>query len=281
MGVMNCTLVKAALMAASFSLPVYAADLGASGLEGSYKDFGGTAVTWSGFYLGINGGYASGDWKGDFTYQGAADAAFNPGKKISADGGFGGGQIGFNKQMNSILVGVEADIEGADLKGKSSFNNDNILFYNGHSPSFTKNVDSRLDYFGTLRGRFGYSFGSVLPYFTGGLAWGHTHSDLTVYNNYLNYLGILSGPSGNGSVTEDHLGWTIGAGVEYAVDTKWSVKAEYLYVDLGTENYRYAGMIAAGIGGGAFNTDGLRSDLNFNSVKVGLNYRIDGHDPLK
>jgi outer membrane immunogenic protein len=271
--------------AVAISVSAKAADLsGPVSSGGGYKDDYVPAAMWTGFYLGVNGGYASGDWKGDFTYLGSADPAFNPGKKVNGDGGFGGGQIGFNKQMSAIVLGFEADIEGAGFEGKRSFNNDNGFFYGAHNPAFTKDLDFKLDYFGTVRGRVGYSFGSVLPYFTGGLAWGHTDSNLTVHNNYLNSIAFITGPSGTGSVSEDHVGWTIGAGVEYAVDPHWSFKVEYLYVDLGTENYRYVGTCNPSVGcpGNVFNTDGFKSDLSFSSVKAGLNYKFGtNYVPLK
>jgi outer membrane immunogenic protein len=260
--------------AVAFSATAQGADLGRP--IGSYKDdapiYG---PSWTGFYLGVHGGYATGDWTGDLTFDGKADSLFARDRKIDADGWFGGGQIGYNRQIGAIVIGGEADISGGGIEGKSRFVSGAPL-----AGVFAKDIDSKLDYFGTVRARIGYSMGRFLPYVTGGLAWGHTESDLTVTN--VPFVNLFGGPSGKGSVEEDHVGWTIGGGVEWAVSQAWSVKAEYLYVDLGSADYRFTGTVAPAAGGGVFNTDGFRSDLTFNTFKVGLNYRV-GNDyaPLK
>jgi outer membrane immunogenic protein len=257
------------------SLSAYAADLSVP-FSGGYKDgpYVDPAI-WTGFYAGISGGYANGQWKGCLTNQGPCDDAnFTRGKTLDADGGFGGGQIGYNKQYGAFVLGGEADIFGSSFSGKTTFISNNGVF--------DKTIDSKLDYFGTVRARLGYSMGTFLPYITGGLAWGHTNSDLTVVN--VPFIGLFGGPSARGSADEDHIGWTIGAGGEWAISPSWSLKAEYLYIDLGTKNYSYLGTCvpAATCPGNVFNTDGFKSDLTLSTVKVGLNYHIGAvYEPLK
>lgn len=174
------------------------------------------AFTWTGFYFGANAGYAWGSGEGAANRLG-----------MDPDGWLGGGQIGVNYQFdNNIVLGAEADFQGSGIKDKS-------LGY-----------ESKLDYFGTVRARLGYAFGNVLPYVTGGLAWGHNEVKDQV-------LGLSS--------SNTAVGWTVGGGVEYAFTDNWTVKAEYLYMDLGEDYY-------ASIGD--------KSGLTANIVRAGINYKF-------
>ncbi|WP_371346909.1 outer membrane protein [Ancylobacter sp. IITR112] len=139
------------------------------------------------------------------------------------DGFLGGLQAGYNWQSGGPLVlGVEADIQYADVA----------------SSAFT------LDYFGTVRARIGYAFDQVLVYGTGGFAYG---------GGSYERLGLTD--------DRNHFGWTLGAGAEYALGNNWSVKGEYLYVDLGKETYAsYFGPRDIGV--------------STNIVRGGVNYRF-------
>ncbi|MBS7540632.1 outer membrane protein [Ancylobacter lacus] len=172
--------------------------------------------SWTGFYLGANAGYA---WGGG---DGATDDF-----GIDPSGWLAGGQVGFNYQFgNNVVLGAEADLQGADI------NDSNGLY----------GVSSKLDYFGTVRARVGYAFDNVLPYVTGGLAYGH---------NKVDYLGW--------DVSNTHVGWTVGGGLEYAFNNNWTAKVEYLYMDLGEEYYQ--------------NID-AKAGLNANIVRAGINYKF-------
>ena len=172
--------------------------------------------TWTGFYIGANAGYAWGSGE-----EGAEVLGLDP------DGFLGGGQIGFNYQFdNNVVLGAEADFQGSDIK-------DERLGF-----------ESKMDYFGTVRARLGYAFGNVLPYVTGGLAWGHNE-----VNDKL--LGF--------SADKTAVGWTVGGGVEYAFTNNWTVKAEYLYMDLGDDYY---------------SSIGDNSGLTANVVRAGINYKF-------
>ena len=109
---------------------------------GGYKDTPNIGVTWTGFYFGANGGYG---WS-------------NKEDPIKPDGGFGGGQIGYNIQQGNIVFGVESDFEGADIT------KDGIVS--------GRNVTAKMDWFGTVRGRLGYAYDRALIYGTGGFAYG-------------------------------------------------------------------------------------------------------------
>lgn len=161
---------------------------------------------WTGFYVGLNGGYG---W-------------VNSGGAGNPSGFVGGGQIGYNWQgMGSpFVLGLEADIQGADL--------DETVALGGGVTATT-----RSNAFGTVRGRVGYAFDRAMIYATGG--WAYTRTSLA-----------LSGPGGSISSSEWSSGWALGGGLEYAFAGPWSVKLEYLHVDSGDVTLTLAGVPVTG-----------------------------------
>jgi outer membrane immunogenic protein len=200
--------------------------------------------SWTGFYVGINAGLSAGNFNQNEYYDGGYDYSDS-----SRSSGFsGGGQVGFNYQFaNNIVIGVEADFQGSTLKG--TYYNEG---YNGYSAQY----GTKLQWWGTARGRIGYAFGNILPYVTGGFAYGHTNTSYT-YSNGSYYSSASFGGT--------HGGWTAGAGVEYALTHNLTMKIEYLYTDLGTQyssdpyGYGY--------------TYGTRTQ--FSTVRAGLNWKFD------
>ena len=174
---------------------------------------------WSGFYVGINGGGGFG--RSDF-------AAPFPSGSFDTSGGLVGGTLGYNYQMDNVVLGVEGDIDWSNIRGSAV--------------CAGTICETRNDWLGTARGRLGYAFGNFMPYVTGGLAVGDIKNSI----------------AGVGSATETKAGWTAGGGVEAHVSGPWSVKAEYLFVDLGR--------------GAAV----LGSDAKFQThiVRAGLNYKF-------
>lgn len=175
--------------------------------------------SWTGAYVGINGGYGWGN--SNFS------APFTSGS-FDTSGGLVGGTLGYNWQVNQIVFGVEGDIDASWIKGSGIC---------GGLSCQTKNT-----WLGTVRGRLGYAVDRFMPYVTGGLAVGDIKNTIT----------------GLGTANETKAGWTAGAGVEYAFNGPWSIKAEYLYVDLGR--------------GGAIG--GSNAKFQTNVVRAGLNYRF-------
>jgi len=181
--------------------------------------------SWTGFYIGVNGGGAFGTSNWDSTGS------------FSTTGGLVGGTLGFNYQMGPAVLGAEADIDWASIKGTVT----TVTCPGGCTTS-----DSWL---GTARGRVGYSIERFLPYITGGAAFGNINA---------------SAPGLAGASTTN-IGWTVGAGLEFAFANHWSAKAEYLYVDLGKFN------CAAGCAVGAA-TDNVSFTTNL--IRGGINYRF-------
>jgi outer membrane immunogenic protein len=166
---------------------------------------------WSGFYIGVHGGYGWGDMSFDSPF------GYTNGKP---KGGVFGGQAGYNWQFGSFVTGLEVDYSGADLTDSSG-----TIF----SPFF--NRETKVDQLGSARARVGYTvLPDLLVYGTGGLGWGHTE-----VNESLNFgrFGIA------GSSDVSSVGWTAGAGLEYKLYGHWLVRGEYLHYDLGKSTYSF------------------------------------------
>ncbi len=152
------------------------------------------AWSWTGPYVGVNGGYGWGT--SDFS------APFSTGS-FDINGGVVGGTLGYNWQMGQAVFGIEGDIDWSDIGGSATCGGTTCSVNN--------------DWLGTVRGRLGYSFDRFLPYITGGLAVGNISTNI----------------AGVGSGDDVKAGWTAGGGVEAQISGPWTAKVEYLYVDLG------------------------------------------------
>ncbi len=178
---------------------------------------------WTGFYIGINGGGGFGRSAWDST------GSFN------TSGGLVGGTVGYNYQFGQAVVGVEGDIDWADINGTT----------NTACPFGCKTSDHWLS---TARARLGYAADRFMPFVTGGAAFGD----------------IRASTPGFAGANQTNAGWTVGAGLEFAIAGNWTAKAEYLYVDLGKFN--------CGISCGAAATDNVSFTTNI--VRAGVNYRF-------
>ena len=219
----GCFAVAALVVAQSAT----AADLSVAPLYKAPPPAMAPAYNWSGFYLGINGG---GGW-GHSNWDTSSD-------RIGLSGGLVGGTAGYNWQLGNAVLGIEGDIDWANLKGTNS----STLCPAGCSTSDT--------WLSTVRGRAGYAFGGVLPYLTGGLALGD----------------IRAATPGFAGASNTSAGWTAGGGIEFGLTGNWSAKAEYLYVDLGRFN--------CGASCNGLPTDNV--SMHDNVVRAGVNYRFGG-----
>ena len=216
----------ALLAAITLSTTVQAADLGWNGGGGASNIYSPvSAAQWTGFYAGVSGGHG---W-GTTTISPAIGASDN-----NSNGWMLGGQAGYNMDMGGFVVGGEADLQWANI---------------GHSePIVGGTFTARTDFFGTLRARAGVPIGQVMPYGTVGVAYGR--------GSATEDTGISS------TQTANHLGWTAGLGLEAQATSNLSLKAEYLYVDLGSQAYNL-------LPGGGRNV-GQR----FGVIRAGVNYKF-------
>ena len=201
---------------------------------------------WSGFYLGVSFG-------GSFGKQAASASPIGTGATVasgSADmnDAIVGDTIGFNIQSGPLVYGIEADFQGSWENGEGVFT--------ATGPTTTFDYTARLRWFGTVRGRIGCAFDRLLPYVTGGWAYGRGRIEASTR---------APAVANTSFVTEDnYTGWTIGAGLEWAFYDNWSAKLEYLYMDLGSGDRVTAST--------AYNF--TPSGLTENIVRVGVNYRF-------
>ena len=169
------------------------------------------AFNWSGFYAGAQLGYS---WGNDSTieYLTGTDTLTGFAWKYRTDGVIGGGFAGYNYEMDSIVVGAEADIEATDIHG-------GFLDAGGLGKG-----TMHIDWQGSLRARVGLAaFDRGLLYATGGAALG----DINYV--YTNIPLAIDEP-----VTKTRVGWTVGAGFEYALTDNLTLRTEYRYTDYGT-----------------------------------------------
>jgi outer membrane immunogenic protein len=181
--------------------------------------------TWSGFYVGINAGYGFGNSTWD-------DPAVSPKPK----GFLGGGTLGFNFQTGTWVWGIEGDGDYSAMKGSVGC---------GAATCETKN-----SWLATARARLGYAgWTNFMPYITGGGAAGS----------------LKASDSALGTTSKTKFGYTLGAGVEYMLYSNWSIKAEYLYVNLGKFDCGTSCSLVVSPDNVSFKA---------NIVRAGLNYRF-------
>ncbi len=205
--------------------------------------------SWSGFYLGGQVGYGWGT-----SYQQGADG-FGTTGNFNISGVVGGVTAGYNWQFNgNWVVGLETDFSGADINGtvNSSPTYSCITTTGAPSPCYDK-----IDWFGTVRGRLGYAWNNVLLYGTGGWAYGRAEAGITGCPVFT--VGFCG--------SNDVSGWTAGGGLEYGLAPNWSIKVEYLHVDMGRFNFTTSG--------GCAGTGGCVSPAVFDLVRSGVNYRFN------
>ncbi len=170
--------------------------------------------------------------------------------RAKVDGVVGGGQFGYNWQVDrSWLLGLETDFQGSAERGSFSV----CGVANCAAGSTFGSASHELKWFGTLRGRVGFlPMDRVVLYATGGLAYGNIESSYVT--------GINGQPLVALSSNSTRVGWTAGAGVEGALDRNWTLKLEYLYMDLG----RFSG----GSGTGAASTTVVDTPINNNNATL-------------
>lgn len=263
-------LIAAIAIAAFCGAPVFAADMPVR--DPVYK--AAPVFDWSGFYGGVNAGYAWQRTSDNLTgtdpivslavTNGAVVSSVSP----NPNGFIGGGQVGFNRQFSSNLVlGIEADISGAGINGTAAATGNNGL-------ALITTGNQKIDLFGTVRGRLGYAWDRSLFYVTGGFAFGNVKLATSVFAS--------AGGGCNGtnfcqsaSTTATNTGFTFGAGWEQALLNNWSLKAEYLYYDLGHLSHTFLFTQTGGICVGGC-THGFTADADFrgNIIRMGLNYKF-------
>jgi outer membrane immunogenic protein len=242
---------------------------------------------WTGFYLGGNLGYSWGRSSDTSTFTNGAGTLLSTSVGGSnLDGVVGGGQAGYNWQMQSWVWGLEGDIQGTGERGSRDISCATGVctpstvttttrtapgFFAAAPPTITTTtitpglaipatLTQKIDWFGTVRARGGVLVTPrVLFYATGGLAYGQVNSSETISGSPF-------------SSSDTRVGYTVGGGIEGAIGGNWTAKLEYLFVDLGRTSGSFATTIPAS-GGGTLASN-YSSHVTDNVLRFGVNYNF-------
>lgn len=284
-------LVVGAVSVITFSVAASAADIYVPAPSGpSYKDEP-WGVSWTGFYIGANGGYGWGSKtvtlspNDPATYDSTCGGVLGgtcPGPtSLGGAGGLGGLQIGYNRQFNqSVVLGLEADFDWSRIKNSG---------YSGFAlapipVTMQTQAQADLNWSGTIRGRLGWLVThDFLVYGTGGFAYGRIDDALNIVNPTPNFFSVGTGGSGYtclsnsscfaGGSSRIATGWAAGAGVEYAPWNNVSIKLEYLHIDLGGDSLT----VPVRVPFPPFLPSSFTAhsgDSGYEVVRIGVNYHI-------
>jgi outer membrane immunogenic protein len=222
------------------------------------------AWAWSGCYVGLNVGYANARFRKSDVVRITPNPVTFADFDFDDDGAAGGAQIGCNWQTGQTVFGIETDIQVTSIEARRYFDN---AFFNVPDPDLDTEVRSSLRYFGTVRGRLGWTVTpTTLLYVTGGFAYGQDRSSL-------NFPTAAGAPTTfYASDSQTHFGYAVGVGAEAKIAQNFTAKIEYLYADLGSKEYFLECRCA----------DNIRWDqrVDFHTVRIGLNYQFNWYETV-
>lgn len=276
---------------------------------------------WSGYHVGLDAGYAwdpdiytaaypvfggienlqvnvFGGFYNGLTHGGASALSATGMVRPNVGGFIGGGQVGYDHQFSGrFIAGVEADFQGAAVRGRQGFLGaaTTSTFFDGFScllgctdtvASFV-NYEKSIDWLGTVRGRFGYlATPALLVYATGGLAYGGVTAHNAIVQRWgcCEYGPAIQSPGSVGHFSDTRVGWTVGGGLEWLFSSRWSAKVEYLYYDLGEVQFTSGPLLS--ILPATINNPTVfdaivpttRTRFYGDMVRAGVNYRFDLFD---
>jgi outer membrane immunogenic protein len=219
-----------ALITGSFA--VQAADLGTQPVQQAYRAPVATpGYNWTGMYLGVNGGYGWGS-------QDPLSLITDRFDRFSFDinGGLVGGTFGAQIQSGRVVLGLEGDIDWANIKGSTTVSPALL-----GAPQFNSSISTKITSVSTARMRVGYAADNVLFYGTAGVAILGGHTDVSVLGQPCGTVLPTCAGSGN------RAGMAAGGGLEYGFTPNWSAKIEYLWIGAGAIQSAQANTVRAGL----------------------------------
>lgn len=236
------------------------------------------AYNWTGFYVGGNVGGQWGSagpntstiWTAAGYFGNTSVPAINSvgAQGVNSSSVTGGFTAGYNWQVNNAVLGLEGDINYFGFKGSAT----GTALYPCCAPdTFTVSSSVSADWLATIRGRIGFLAAPAwLIYGTGGAA-------IAEVKGNFNFTDTFSAATESAAIRDTRVGWTAGVGTEYAFGGGWSLKAEYLYVDLGRATATSTNLMTfAGTTPSPSNVFTHSVDLKSNIVRVGVNYKFGG-----
>lgn len=231
-----------------------------------------TTTTWTGLYVGGQAGVAFGNDSEDISFDPDADgvfddASFDDGDEENNAGFVGGAHIGYDYQMGNVVLGGVADINYIDAETSRSYTVTDPL--SGATGTF--GINEEIDYLGTVRARLGYAFDSVLVYGTGGLAYAG-------YDRETFAPGATSAFGSTYTIEEDgdddiDVGYSVGGGVDVMATQNLSFGVEYLYTNLGSNDYSVTA--TNGLSEVEFTTESNDDDVDFHTIWAKASYRFN------
>lgn len=200
-------------------------------------------VDWNGPYIGLEGGYGSGQSTGGLRVSG-----FTIPYDVHPDGVIGGGHLGYDWQSGHLVLGIVGDAEGASITGRSTTT----------TAQFTTKLLNNFD--ASIRGKVGFAFDRLLFYGTGGVAFGSVNTQYSCPT-------CLNAPGPYDQISDMRVGWTAGAGIGYMIDPRWSTAVEYRYTNLGSRTFSDPITTASDSG----------NKFSFSSVQLAVSYHFWPH----
>ena len=250
------------------------------------------AASWEGLYVG---GHVGGAWT-TTTVDDKYDYVGDPSSTNTVSGSdvIGGGQIGYNFQWGHFVFGPEIDLGYLGLSGSKSAaltrSPGCLANYGANVCGLNAGYQTSGGFYGDITGRLGYAMDNVLFYAKGGVAFLDTdikanyvgQNCSTAHNCWLHPNAPVNYSNFNFGESDTLWGWTVGGGVEYALNQNWSIKVEYQHFDFGSTSFKYDGDFS--IPGTPWHSK-LNGSAEFSptvdSVMVGVNYHLDLFSSLK
>jgi|HubBroStandDraft_6_1064221.scaffolds.fasta_scaffold52143_2 outer membrane immunogenic protein len=235
-------------------------------------------ASWTGFYIGINGGGAWGsvdpsvrDIGPDSFFAGANVPAVttNGSQSFNMSGGLAGGQLGYLFQAGRAVLGVEASFDWSSLKGTAA--NGPTVYPVTAPTTFSWNLRGSSDFMATFLGRIGFDMGQWYPYLTGGAA-------VARLKYTASYIDTFYPSISNNSFASTQVGWVVGGGAEWRVTQNWMLRGEYLHTEF--DSFGGNGLIACTPGVGNCVGAGFSTTFAFNNKfkedlgRILLSYRF-------
>jgi outer membrane immunogenic protein len=237
------------------------------------------AYNWSGAYIGLSAGAARQSQRtvspsGNFLLP--VNVPFIPGMRVPTEksrwGAALGATLGYNYQFGSMVLGVEGDVNYITSgSGKRTFVNTGFGLPAAIVPGVAPNAlaysrGRGTNFLGTARIRAGYAFDNVLLYATGGLAFRNASKQGNILVTDATPVTVANFVPGKQA---SNVGYAVGAGLEYAIDSNWSVKGEYMYHNFGKKNIVLTDAVNAP--GFSYNSKSVNS---IHVMRIGLNYHF-------
>jgi outer membrane immunogenic protein len=244
-----------------FDIVILALVVGASPATAQYN--------WTGWYVGVNAGGAWGDSDvatssalGYFTSEDVASIRRTGKGSVNPSGFTGGAQGGYNWQTGSVVLGLEADFE---YLGQDATRNVGPIIYPGGGPTYSIKQRLKTDNLFTLRPRVGWAANNLLFYISGGLA-------VSSVSTSFNFTDTFAAARASGSKTSIKPGWTVGGGVEFGLTPSWTLRGEYLFVNMSTVTAHSSNLVATV----PFTPTPIRhkGDLESHIVRAALNFKF-------